>query len=225
MALRIPEGIPQVKEQDIVPVRKKDDQKDQFLKLLLAQLQNQDPLNPLSDVEMTQQLSQFSQLEQLFNLNSNFSELGKVFVSLNTLQAATLLGKNVKATGETVDIKSGLPETIRFNLPEQVQSIDITIESETGETVKKISVKDPGRLTEGEHELIWDGITETGKPAVDGTYTVRYEAKRVDGSLVPVHQYLDGKVTSVSVENGTVVLSVGDKKLNLEDIVEIRESI
>lgn len=227
MSLRLPDGIPQIQDPGIVPVRdpkqKDKELRDQFLTLLLAQLQNQDPLQPLTDIEMTQQMAQFSQLEQLFNLNNNFDSMGQVMTSLNTLQAATLIGKSVKATGDTIEVTQGLPETITYKLPSDVASLKMTITAESGEAVKGIEITETGGRKEGQHDLIWDGTNSQGESVPDGTYTVRFEAKRVDGSDVSVNQFMDGKVTSVNFENGTVVLRVGDKDLNLADIVEIRE--
>lgn len=227
MPVSLPDSIPQVQPDPIVPVRdkKRQDQelKDQFLTLFLAQLQNQDPLQPMTDTEMTQQMAQFGQLEQLFNLNSNFDALGKVLVSLNTLQASSLIGRTVKAQGETIEVEQGVPETIAYTLPENVHTLNVVIESETGDAVKKSSIDDSFMKGEGQHDMIWDGLNNLGQPVPDGVYRVRFEAKRLDDSPVPVQQYLDGKVTSVSLENGIVVLKVGDKELHLEDVIEIRE--
>jgi flagellar basal-body rod modification protein FlgD len=227
MSVRIPDTIPQVQPESIVPVkdpkRKDEELREQFITLFLAQLKNQDPLQPMTDMEMTQQLASFSQLEQLFNLNSNFGAMSNLFTSINTLQASTLLGRTVKATGQTIEVADGKPETIAYTLPESVHSLKVNIEAPTGEVIKETVITANEMKEEGQHDLIWDGTDSEGNPVADGTYTVRFEAKRVDDSAVSVKQYLSGKVSSVSLEDGTVIVRVADKELSLSDIVEIQE--
>ncbi|MBI2890143.1 MAG: flagellar hook assembly protein FlgD [Nitrospirae bacterium] len=227
MSIELPDGIPQFEPDPVVPVKdeqaQNEEQRTQFLTLLLAQLQNQDPLQPMTDTEMTGQLAQFSQLEQLITLNDSFSSVSDLFTSMNTLQAASLLGKTVKATGDTIEVAEGVPETITYDLTQDVHELKLFITSDTGETVREMTISDPEDMTTGTHDIIWDGTDSEGQPVEDGTYTIRFEANLLDGTPAPVQQYMEGTVTSVRLEDGTIILSAGGKDLYLEDVVEIRE--
>src|SRR5512143_1369392 len=83
--------------------------KDAFLKLLITQLQHQDPLNPADSTEFTSQLAQFSSLEQLSNVNDNLTTLKLYQASINNAQAVSFIGKDIVAKGKTLQVTSGQP--------------------------------------------------------------------------------------------------------------------
>ena len=83
--------------------------KDAFLELLITQLQNQDPLNPTDSVEFTAQLAQFSSLEQLNNVNDNLEQLQNFQASINNSQAVALIGKDITANGNFLQLTNGGP--------------------------------------------------------------------------------------------------------------------
>ena len=90
--------------------------KDDFLKLFVAQLQNQDPLSPMESTEFTSQLAQFSSLEQLTNVNQNLDYLLMYQSSMNNAEAINFIGSTVKASGSSIGVKDGesRPDTIRL---------------------------------------------------------------------------------------------------------------
>ena len=90
--------------------------KDDFLKLFVAQLQNQDPLSPMESTEFTSQLAQFSSLEQLTNMNQNLDYLLMYQASMNNAEAINFIGSTVKASGNSISVKDGESDQIQFDL-------------------------------------------------------------------------------------------------------------
>src|SRR3989337_4601749 len=111
--------------------------KDAFLKLLVTQLQNQDPLNPTDNTEFVAQLAQFSSLEGIQNLNTS---LGDMKGSMNALQefgSASLIGKNAKAESSSF-VYGGAPSKLGFSLGSDASSATLIIREPSGKAVKEI---------------------------------------------------------------------------------------
>jgi len=98
--------------------------KDDFLNLLITQLQNQDPLSPMDSTEFSAQLAQFSSLEQLSNVNENLETLLLYQGSLNNSQAVSFIGKTITASGDSVLITDGIPDNIHFELAGDASNAD-----------------------------------------------------------------------------------------------------
>ena len=109
--------------------------KDAFLNLLVTQLQNQDPLNPTDSVEFTAQLAQFSSLEQLSNVNDNLEQLQNYQASINNSQAVSLIGKDITAKGNALQLKDGGPAGCNFSLDGSAAIVTISLYDSTGEFV------------------------------------------------------------------------------------------
>jgi len=101
--------------------------KEDFLKLLVEQLKNQDPLNPMESTEFTAQLAQFSSLEQLTNMNESLEYSQLYQSSINNAQAVGFIGKTVKATGDSINVKDGISNQIQFDLARDAETVNIHI--------------------------------------------------------------------------------------------------
>jgi len=196
--------------------------KDDFLELLVKELQYQDPLSPMSNQEFTSHLAQLSSLEKLGSIDSNLEQGVQLDMLLtqalsNTL-ASTLIGKKVKAAGNSFVLNSGKPETVYFSLDSAAKKIIVKIYDSSGKLVKEYTMEN---LSKGEHSVTWDGKDENGNSLPDGEYTFRVDAFDVDGNGVNVTTYLTGFVTGIKYEEGKAYLVVGDEKIAFSNVMEI----
>ena len=146
---------------------------DQFLTLLVAQLQNQDPLNPTDATEFTAQLAQYSQLEQLFNLNDAMDGLTAAQTSSQKVSALSLIGKEV-VVEDTHFPFDGAPTRIGYRVDGPATDISLQIRNSAGATVATLNA---GDTTPGEHFLTWNGLDQNGAPLPADTYQLAVTAK------------------------------------------------
>ena len=148
---------------------------------MITQLQNQDPLNPTDSTEFTAQLAQFSSLEQLNNVNDNLEQLQNFQASANNSQAVSLLGKEITANGNFLQLTDGEPIGCDFSLDRDAATVVVNIYDSTGGFVKAFESED---LAAGQHTLFWDGTDRNGNPAKDGNYTFEILAADANGQNV-----------------------------------------
>lgn len=146
---------------------------DEFLTLLVAQLQNQDPLNPTDATEFTAQLAQYSQLEQLFNLNDAMDGLSAAQTSSQKVSALSLIGKEV-VVEDTHFPFDGAPTRIGYRVDGPATNISLQIRNSAGATVATLNA---GDTTPGEHFLTWNGLDQNGAPLPADTYQLAVTAK------------------------------------------------
>jgi len=196
-------------------------EKDDFLKLLVAQLKNQDPLSPLDSFEFTAQLSRFSQLEQLMNLNAAMEDVQWLLGSSVILGAVSFIGKEVTAAENTIWLEDEEATPIHYRIQQQVSSLRVTIYDEDYQVVRVI---DLGPRDPGEGEAIWDGRDGKGTLLPSGKYHFKVEAEDTSGNPVEVPTWVQGKVTGLTVEDGEVCLLMGNLPISLSSIMEVRET-
>ena len=146
---------------------------DEFLTLLVAQLQNQDPLNPTDATEFTAQLAQYSQLEQLFNLNDAMDGLSAAQTSSQKVSALSLINKEV-VVEDTHFPFDGAPTRIGYRVDGPATDISLQIRNSAGATVATLNASD---TTPGEHFLTWNGLDQNGAPLPADTYQLAVTAK------------------------------------------------
>jgi len=151
-----------------------DDSEQRFLKLLVAQLNNQDPLNPMENAELTSQLAQMSTVSGIEKLNSTLSGLVNQTGSNQVLQAASLIGYNVLSPGNTLntkapeDGKDPAVQAFAVELPGTAADVQIKIVDASGKTVRTI---DAGSMNSGVNAVAWDGKDDQGNAVPAGSYT------------------------------------------------------
>jgi flagellar basal-body rod modification protein FlgD len=198
--------------------------KDDFLKLLIMQLKNQDPFNPLEGTEFAAQLAEFSSLEQLSNLNENFMQsIDANFYltqSINNTLAATLIGKDVKLNGGQFANNGQEEVTLAYKLPSRAVSANIKIYNEQDVLIKTIT----GVPVEaGIHKVSFDFTDNDGNSIPQGSYRFEVEAGGSDGKPMAVDEYKIGRISGVRfTENGTMLL-VNGVEYQLSEILEIIE--
>jgi flagellar basal-body rod modification protein FlgD len=136
--------------------------KDDFLTLLVAQLQHQDPLNPAESTEFTAQLAQFSSLEQLQNIDTTLTGFEVYQSTLNNIQSSGFIGKTVTASGSLFGVKDGAPDPIRFDLANGADSVYVQVYDDYGNFVSDIQAGAlPGGRTAG--GMGWAGFIRNGR--------------------------------------------------------------
>ncbi len=177
--------------------------KDSFLTMLVAQLQNQDPLNPMDGTDFSAQLAQFSQLEQLINLNDSMDSLAKTFTEKSDGDAVGYIGKQVTGKVDTMNVDKGTVSGGFYNLAKPA-NIMVTITDADGKTVKTLL---QGQQTAGSHIISWDGTDDKGKAVEDGSYKYSVMANTGYG-YAEVPPSITGTVDGVTYNNGKPYLVV-----------------
>jgi len=194
--------------------------KDDFMNLLVAQLQNQDPLNPMDSTAFTSQLAEFSSLEQLSNVNENLENLQMYQSSINNAQAVSFIGKNIDALGDSIQLESSESEEIHFDLSADSSSVFINIYDQSGSLVKYI---ENGPLGEGKQSVEWDGTDNNGNTLSGGNYRFEVMAVDANGDRVQTATYISDRVTGVTFKNGVTYLMAGGIQIPLGDVSEVFE--
>jgi flagellar basal-body rod modification protein FlgD len=194
--------------------------KDDFLKLLVTQLQNQDPLNPTDSTQFVSQLAQFSSLEQLSNINDNLKTVQLFDQSINNAQAVNFVGKTIKASGSMFELGSGETYEVQYQLGEDAAAVYVSILNSSGETVRKIEMD---QMTSGQQSVVWDGADENGNAVPAGTYSFSVQAKNKDGEIMDTAAYIEETVTGISYHSGSTYLLANGIEIPYSAIIEVSE--
>lgn len=187
--------------------------KNEFLKLLVAQLQAQDPLDPVSSSEFISQLAQFSSLEQLQSINDKLDDLTPKISG-----AANIIGREIEALGNQVMVEGGVAGDIYFELADAATGVYATISDSNGAYIRSIPT---GPLSAGNQMVTWDGTDDNGNTVPDGTYTVELQAVGTNGNAVEATPLIKGKVTGAIFEDGMTYLLLGDNAIPLSNVIKI----
>jgi flagellar basal-body rod modification protein FlgD len=200
----------------------KDSPKETFLKLLVAQLEHQNPLEPMDNMQFTQQLAQFTSLEQLQSMNANLSALMNTQMTTNGLQAATLIGKQVQAQANTTHVpKQGKATPFQYTLAADSASVQIDVLDKAGNTARTIAARNQKA---GPQTLTWDGKDAQGKPLPEGDYHFQVTAADKAGNPVTAEATLQGIVEGVTYDGNHPYLVVGGNRVELTALTNIKQT-
>lgn len=174
---------------------------DRFLTLLVAQMKNQDPLNPLDNAQVTSQLAQINTVNGIEKLNQTLSKLLDSNQNTQVLQAASMVGRDVLAEGNGMVLAGGSARA-GFELADAADQVSVTVSSAGGQVVHRATL---ANLAAGIHTFDWDGKTDAGAAAADGRYSFSVDAKQGGGSAA-VQPLALSRVDGVS--NGSNGLAV-----------------
>lgn len=194
--------------------------KNEFMKLLVAQMTNQDPMNPMNGEQMAAQLAQFSSLEQLMNIgNALQAQSSGQSALLNTVQgnsAVAMIGKTVVAESDEVVLQNG-DGTVFADVEGTGGKATLSILDANGQVV---GTRDLGTVRGGRHSF---GIGDAGKDLADGRYSFRIDVTDTAGKPVDVTTYTRAAVTGVQNTAAGPVLLAGPLTIPLERVVEVSD--
>ena len=202
----------------IAPAENSSLGKDDFLKILVAQLQAQDPLAPMEGQEFASQLAQFSSLEQLTNVNSNLEASQAIDLALSNSAALALIGKKVDAPGNTIDLTTGEVKTLNFSLDGDAAEVGIDIFNSTG---AKVSTVNLGAQKSGLREYVWNCTDSSGALLPTGNYTFNITASDSARNFVTAKTFSAGLVTDVVFEEGQAFAMVNGQKLAVNEVSKV----
>jgi flagellar basal-body rod modification protein FlgD len=191
---------------------------DDFLKLLLTQLQAQDPLKPLDNQEFAAQLATFNSLDQLMGINKKLEVVQGQQQQLSQLEATALIGKEVRALGDGVTISEGKGATLHYAINANAGRVVVNIKDKAGNLVRTIEV---GSQKAGDQSVTWDGKNTAGNPVEAGTYTFEVKAFDQSGNTVRTNTFVQGVVTGVDLVGNEPLLEVGGIKIPVSAVISV----
>ncbi len=184
-----------------------EETQNRFLSLLVAQMKNQDPLNPLDNAEVTSQMAQLSTVQGIEDMNATLQALAASMGVNQMAQAANLIGSAVLVPGDSIS-PSELENVMGFELSRPADKVTVDIFDAAGGAVRSLNL---GPREDGVNLLAWDGLAGSGEAAPDGAYTFKINAsqggEQVDSTVLHL-----GLVNSVSQNSQGVQLNLADNK-------------
>ena len=198
---------------------KLDDDLNKFLTLLVTQLQNQDPLDPMDATEFTSQLVQFASVEQQIYQNTNLEKMLNLQETSQISSMVDFIGNKVEFLGQKMPLEDSAAE-FSYVLPIGVKEATVNIANSDGINVFFAEAD----TTEGKHTINWDGVDKNGTQLSDGYYTLLVSAKDASGNLMDVTHLVTGKVSGAGVDDGVGKLFIGNGlTIEQSDILSVRK--
>ncbi len=198
---------------------KLEDELNRFLNILVTQLQNQDPLDPLDANEFTSQLVQFASVEQQIYQNSNLEKMLNLQETSQISDMVDFIGNQVEFFGQKLPLENGTG-TFSYVIPAGVKDATVNIANSNGINVFFADAD----TNAGKHTINWDGIDKNAQQLPDGDYTVLVSATDAQGNLVQVEHLMNGTVNGAGVDDGVVKLFIGDSLIiKQEDILSVHK--
>ena len=183
--------------------------KEQFLQMLVTQLKNQDPLDPMSNDRFAVDLAPFSELEQLMEINKKTTTSGSGEVA----SLAAYLGHEVILKQDSIDVVNGKGGSIGFDLPQDASSVTVEIMDGEGSTVDTVAL---GAAAKGRSTVELNGLG-----VADGEYNIRLTVRDATGNITHPDASFGG-VVSGFIPGDDPVLLVGGKEVSPADVKEVR---
>lgn len=190
---------------------------DRFLKLLVTQMQNQDPLNPMDNAAVTSQMAQLSTVTGIDKLNTTLASMMASQQSNQSLQAVGMIGHSVLVPGSSLSLSNG-QGVFGIDLAAPADSVQVSIRDTAGNLVQQLDLGPQGA---GSQPLLWDGTTKNGTKAADGAYTFQVTATS-GGAASTVTALAFDQVSSVSTGPQGVTLNLPKAgSVSLSDVRQI----
>lgn len=188
-----------------------------FLKLLVSELQNQDPLNATSVTDFVNQMTSYATFTEQSATNTSMSSLASSFSSLVTLNSVNYIGHTVEAKSDTATLSSG-SATYGYSLSSVASNVSISIKDSSGNTVWTGS----GTGNAGSNSFTWDGKDSSGNQLSDGgQYTISVTATNAAGTSVLNYTTITGTVTGIDTSTSTPSLTVGGASVSAANIIGV----
>lgn len=193
-----------------------EEMSDRFLKLLVTQLKNQDPMNPMENAELTMQLAQMSTVEGINKMNTTLDGLVGQFRAGQALQGAALVGRQVMARGDALALTAA-GAAGGVELDNAADSVRVRIMNDAGAVLRELEL---GGTQAGFNRFVWDGRDASGMPAPLGDYRFQATASAA-GNPVGVAPYALGSVLSVALRANGIDMEVAG--LGMRGLDQVRQ--
>ena len=193
---------------------------EEFLKLLVTQLQNQDPLNPSDTAEFTSQLTQFSSLEQLINMNSGLDTLAGIQNQTSLISASGFIGQQAQVTGDALTIQDGSANAVYYDLARDSTATTMNVYDANDNLV---AVVDLGRQSAGEKSIQWNGHDANGDTVADGSYHFEIVGQDAQGTAIDANTSFNGLVSGVRYTNDGTMLIMNGKEYPLSNMIGVTQ--
>lgn len=192
----------------------------EFMELMVAQLNNQDPTKPMENADFLSQLAQFGTVNGITELQTSVQSLASSLQSNQALQASTMVGRSVFVPSNSVVLSGGEGVEGAISLTGSTSQLNLSIKDSAGQVVKEMSL---GAQGEGDVSFKWDGLDDSGSALPDGAYTLTAEAS-VDGETVAMDTAVKAQVNSVTLSgtNGPILNLAGLGSVSISDVKQIQ---
>jgi flagellar basal-body rod modification protein FlgD len=196
--------------------------KDDFLRIMITQMKNQDPTNPFKAEQMATEMAQFTTVEQLNNMSASLTKMTTANQPLERLAMTNMIGKTLTVDRGRFPHVEGTNDVLSFGMPQDAHQVTVSVVNELGETVFQ---KELGKTKAGENSITWDGKKANLLPAKAGTYIIRVDAVDEKGQKLETNSQTQARVVGVSFEGSEPVFLVGDarhqEKITMKNVIRI----
>lgn len=197
--------------------------KDAFMKLMLAQMKNQDPANPMQSHEMAAQLAQFTSVEQLQNINTTLEGMKATQGPQTNYQALNFIGKMVSGdTSRLTRVQGDKEHDFNYELLGDAQQVEVSVKDAEGTTIRKLNIPNQKK---GANSIRWNGVADDGSITHPGEYHFAVEAKSSDGKKIGAKTEFSGKITGLNYTASGPILLVGNQSVRMQDVKKITEPL
>ncbi len=190
-------------------------EQSQFMTLLVAQMRNQDPLNPMDNNEMTSQIAMLNMVSGIDNLNKTLNNMSTSQRLGDSLKATDLIGHSVLVPTSKLVLNNGVSD-FSVDLASDAQNVNVMVLDKYGSLVKSF---DMGAQTAGIHKIVWDGFSDTGSQLADGEYIIKVDAQK-NGQMVDATSLTADTVDNLTLSGGLATLQLS--KLGNVGLSDIR---
>lgn len=188
-----------------------------FLNLFVAQLQNQNPLEPQEGADFLAQLAQFSTVEGIQNLDKSFNQMASSLQSTTALQASSMVGRQVEVPSSTVTLNNGQAVRGSIEVPASITDLKLEIADASGNVIKTLQL---GSASPGEESFVWNGLDDNGAQLANGNYQIRASGT-IDGKQTEFVTLTRANVDSVTIDKNSqsLILNVsGYGPMSIDDV-------
>ena len=191
---------------------------EDFLRLMIAQLENQDPSKPMDNFEFLSQIAQFGTVSGLDELKASFDSFGQQFFSSTAVDSAAMLGKTAILSTNNLYLPSGEQGSASIEVPQNYSNLQVYVQDQLGNLVRQVDLTD---VQAGTMDFTWDGLDDQGDPVVSGLYSISAGSEQGDQS-VSMSVFAQMEIDSVlfDQQDNSVILGLGSGyEVSLSEVV------
>ncbi len=192
---------------------------NRFLNLLVTQLKNQDPLDPMDSSEFTSQLVQFASVEQQIFQNANLETLVELQQTNQISSMVDFIDKVVEVDGTSFPLENSLGQ-FTYTMPQGAKSASVIIRDSSGLTV----IEQDANLDAGQHAFDWDGKDRFGQVLPDGEYTALVTGLSNSGEILQIGQTVFGRITGIGIDGSDTTLFMGDIEVPQAKVLAVKQA-